>query len=140
MNKYRKIIFDTNVLLSAALNTKTPPARALEWAVSHAQLFASHSTLEELANVLNRSKFQTRLPEERRMAFLHAYAANITLVDVRDTVRECRDPKDDQFLALALSASADIIVAGDNDLLTMSPWRGIAILQPTIFLSQVSSM
>ncbi len=131
-----KIIFDTNVLFSAALNASTHPAKALNWAISHGQLFASQSTLEELANVLTRSKHRTRLPEAQCMAFLQAYAAHVTLVPIVTSVQECRDPKDDQFLSLALNAGADVIVAGDKDLLTMNPWRGVDILQPTPFLER----
>ena len=51
-------------------------------------------------------------------------------------VTECRDPKDDKFLALALDGSADVIIAGDEDLLVLHPWRGIPILSPREFLGR----
>ncbi len=133
-----KIVFDTNVLFSAALNASSAPAKALMWAVNHAQLFALSSTLEELANVLSRTKHISRLSEARRMDFLEVYAANVTLVQVVEDVKECRDPKDDQFLSLALAASADVIVSGDKDLQTMNPWRGIIIESPSEFLSRAN--
>lgn len=40
----------------------------------------------------------------------------------------CRDPDDDEVLALALLAQADLIVSGDNDLLAMRGFEGIEIL------------
>jgi len=43
-------------------------------------------------------------------------------------VRECRDPKDDKLLEVALNGRADLILAGDADLLAMNSWRGIEIL------------
>ena len=46
----------------------------------------------------------------------------------------CRDPKDDQILELAVSGNADCIVTGDDDLLTLNPFRGIAIITPADFL------
>jgi uncharacterized protein len=49
-------------------------------------------------------------------------------------VRECRDPKDDRFLEVALNGRADVIITGDADLLRMHPWRKIAILSPTVYL------
>jgi len=49
-------------------------------------------------------------------------------------VRECRDPKDDKFLEVALNGRADVIVTGDADLLGMHPWREIAILSPVDYL------
>jgi predicted nucleic acid-binding protein len=51
-------------------------------------------------------------------------------------VRECRDPKDDEFLEVALNGRADLILTGDADLLAMHPWRGVAILSPTDYLKR----
>ena len=56
------------------------------------------------------------------------------MVEVTQLVSECRDPKDDQFLALALAVNAEMIVASDADLTPMHPWRGIPILPPAAFL------
>ena len=49
-------------------------------------------------------------------------------------IRECRDPKDDKFLEVALNGRADVIITGDADLLGMQPWRGIDILAPADYL------
>ena len=51
-------------------------------------------------------------------------------------VHDCRDPKDNKYLELALAADAQIIVSSDNDLLTLTPWRGIHILRPVEYLAQ----
>jgi predicted nucleic acid-binding protein len=45
-------------------------------------------------------------------------------------VTDCRDPKDDKYLELALAAGAEIIVSSDDDLLVLHPWRGARILRP----------
>ena len=50
-------------------------------------------------------------------------------------VQACRDPEDDKILELALNGRADYIVTGDDDLLVMNPFRGIAILTPAQFLA-----
>ena len=51
-------------------------------------------------------------------------------------VRECRDPEDDKYLALAFDGQADVIVSSDvRHLLSMHPWRGIPILSPANFLA-----
>jgi uncharacterized protein len=42
----------------------------------------------------------------------------------------CRDPDDDQVLALALAAKAELIVSGDADLLSLGTFEGIAIVAP----------
>jgi len=42
----------------------------------------------------------------------------------------CRDPDDDEVLALAIAAQADLIISGDNDLLVLQQFNGIPILSP----------
>jgi predicted nucleic acid-binding protein len=57
-------------------------------------------------------------------------------IETTETVRECRDSKDDKYLALAASGGAQIIVSGDvRHLLSMHPWRGIPIISPADFLA-----
>jgi uncharacterized protein len=62
---------------------------------------------------------------------------------LRDAVRfvpteqvvACRDTKDDKYLELAAAAGATLIVASDNDLLVLDPWRGVRILRPAEYLA-----
>jgi uncharacterized protein len=57
-------------------------------------------------------------------------------VEPTETIRECRDPKDDKYLALAAAGGADVIVSSDvRHLLSMHPWRRIPILSPADFLA-----
>jgi predicted nucleic acid-binding protein len=49
-------------------------------------------------------------------------------------VTDCRNPKDDKYLELALAAGAEIIVSSDEDLLVLHPWRGVRILSPVDYL------
>ena len=51
-------------------------------------------------------------------------------------MRDCRDPKDDKFLEVALNGRADLIVTGDADLLRMNAWRDIEILSPADYLKK----
>jgi uncharacterized protein len=56
------------------------------------------------------------------------------LVPTIQTIRECRDPKDDKVLEVTLNGRADVIVTGDADLLRMGPWRGVRIFSPVAYL------
>jgi putative PIN family toxin of toxin-antitoxin system len=44
-----------------------------------------------------------------------------------DTLSDCRDPKDNYILAIALSGKAEFLLSEDEDLLVLNPWRGIHI-------------
>jgi hypothetical protein len=57
-------------------------------------------------------------------------------IEPKIEITECRDPKDNKFLELALAGNADCIVTGDKDLLVLNPFRGIKIISPSDFLIQ----
>jgi len=92
--------------------------------------------LREIAGVLARPKFAHVLTEDRRREALELLAAAALWVEPREEVRDCRDPKDNRYLELALAAGASAILTGDEDLLVLHPWRGIHVLRPADFLQQ----
>lgn len=49
----------------------------------------------------------------------------------------CRDKDDDAVLALAIAAQADLVISGDDDLLCLGSFEGIAILNPAQALQRV---
>ena len=57
-------------------------------------------------------------------------------MEIVQQVRACRDPKDDTFLELAVNGEADVIVTGDDDRLSLHPFRGIDILSPAVDLER----
>ena len=46
-----------------------------------------------------------------------------------------RDPDDNRILEAAVAGAADYIVTGDQDLLVLGEFEGIAIVTPTRFLA-----
>jgi len=137
MNRMRRVVLDTSVLVSAALRIDSIPHRALLKALASCEVCASTETLAELESVLSRSKFDGYLNQESRRNFVAMIRRSVHLfaVDASAIQPRCRDPKDDQFLALALAAEADVIVSSDQDLLVLHPWQGIPILSPAEFIS-----
>ena len=49
-------------------------------------------------------------------------------------ITACRDPKDDMFLSLAVTAGADCIISRDEDLLVLHPFENIPILTTADFM------
>lgn len=133
MNKAR-IVFDTNVLVSAALIKHSVSRRAFDLARKEGDILVSAETLEELQIVLKRDKFKKYLNDAERKLFLAIFSSEATTVQVTETLNVCRDPKDDKFLELALSGKATLIISGDEDLLVLNPFRDISILPPHKFL------
>lgn len=134
MNSDRRIVFDTGVLVSAAIRLESVPALALQKAMLGYTICASVETLAELATVLGRAKFDTYAPRRAREAFVTGLHRHLQLVEVTQVVTDCIDQKDNKFLALADTAGAELIVASDLHLTALHPWRGIAIMPPAAFL------
>ncbi|MEI6802286.1 MAG: putative toxin-antitoxin system toxin component, PIN family [Burkholderiales bacterium] len=130
----RTIVIDTGVLISAAIRPQSVPALALERALRHYEVCASLATLGELQQVLLRPKFDRYAGTTQRQAFLDGIMLHLHMVEVTQHITECPDPKDDKFLALALAANAELIIASDPHLTQMHPWRSIPILPPAAFL------
>jgi putative PIN family toxin of toxin-antitoxin system len=130
-----RFVLDTGVIVSALLLPRSVPRQALDLAFGRGIVLASADTIGELDEVLRRPKFNRYLREEERLVFLAAFTRDTKVVDVKERLTECRDPKDDKFLELAISGDATCIVSGDDDLLVLNPFRGVAIVTPQEFIN-----
>ncbi|HET9407743.1 MAG TPA: putative toxin-antitoxin system toxin component, PIN family [Candidatus Sulfotelmatobacter sp.] len=129
-----RCVVDTNVLVSGVILSSSVPRQAVSKALRTDVVLFSEDTMNELAEVLLRSKFDQYVSREERTRFLAELGAVAEFVPIIQVVCECRDPKDDKFLQVALNGRADCIITGDADLLGMNPWRGIAVVAAADYL------
>lgn len=129
-----RFVFDTNVLISAALLPNSKPRQALDLALKQGKLLISFAVLAELCEVLSRKQFRRYIDEEDVRTFVAVLTREAEWIDVDVRIAACRDPKDDKFLELAVSGGATCIVSGDSDLLSLNPFQGIPIMTPQVFL------
>lgn len=122
------------MFVSQALHANSIASKAVEKAVREAVILASRGTLAELEEVLGRQRFDKIVSQTYRHGIFRQIVTFSTLIGSPLPIRACRDPKDDKFLELAVHGRADAIVTGDQDLLTLHPFRGIAILTPADYL------
>ena len=134
-----RCVFDTSVIVSAFLFDQAKPGQALQTALEQGKVLLSTDVVQELRDVLRRAKFDRYIRLERREALLKGLVREATLVDIAERIRACRDPEDDKFLELAVSGKADCLVSGDQDLLTLHPFRDIPILTASAFLDWVQA-
>lgn len=105
-------------------------------------LVSSPVLLAELAVVLGRSKFDAILTRsntsrEQLLAEVRQLAEVIEPPPLPQPV--CRDPDDDQVLALALAAQTELIVSGDHDLLVLQQFEGMPIVSPAQALQRIGT-
>lgn len=133
--KNNLFVFDTNTLVSAFLSEHSKPTLAYEKAKRIGQLSASIETYDEFCDVFVRDKFDKYISLETRLNIIDEYRVIAIFSEIFETITDCRDPKDDKFLELAVSANASCIITGDKDLLILNPFRNIPILSAVDFLN-----
>ncbi len=134
-----RYVFDVNVLVSALLFENSKPAQAFRAARTKGAILLAADVIVELRDVLSREKFDRYVAREKRDEFLVALVRELRLIEVDQEIRECRDPRDDKYLELAVCGNANCIVSGDGHLLEMDPFKGIRILKPADFVTWLSA-
>ena len=137
-----RIVLDTNVTFSALLWRSTP-YRLVETIRRQRQdhLFTSPALLEEPADILARPFAAKRLALLGRTGedLLADYAGFALMVTPRAVPAVViADPDDDQVIAAAVAAKADIIASGDRHLLSLGTYQGIQIIRPAEMLVAIT--
>ena len=132
--KIDTFVIDSNTLISAFLFEHSVPSKAYEKAKRLGKIARSNETFTELFVTLVRSKFDKYISLPNRLDFLNEVKSILIPHEILENISDCRDPKDDKFLELAVASKASCIISGDKDLLVLHPFRGIPILNATDFL------
>jgi uncharacterized protein len=122
-------------VVSAALKAEGIPARALLRAEEFDVFALSTAVDAEISAVFARPRFSDPVVQERCARVLTIMRSKAVWFDPTVRVNDCRDPKDDKYLELALAAGAEIIVSSDDDILVLNPWRGVQIVRPAAYLA-----
>jgi uncharacterized protein len=128
-------VIDANTVISAFVFKLSKPREALERAIKTGEVATSLETFEEFSEVLLRPKFDKYISFEEKLLALKQFKELAVFRKITETIRECRDPKDDKYLELAVSVNASCIITGDKDLLILHPFRGIPVLRARDFLN-----
>ena len=133
----RKVVVDTNVVVSALL-FGGHPGRLIElWQMGAIKPMASKQIIDEYLRVLTYPKFNL---SEEEINFL-LYQQILSYFDVIDVhpgpgiIKE--DPGDDKFIWCALAGNAKFIISGDRHLLALKFYRKIKIFSPADFIKTV---
>ena len=125
------VVADTGIYVSALVFGGVPQTALIQILDPPFSIAVSEEIKAELTGTLTR-KFgwpDVRVVEACR----HLWANALWCEPV--AVQASRDPDDDHVLGCALAASAKVIVTGDKDLLSLHPFRSIAIVTPAGFLA-----
>lgn len=140
MSEKPRAVIDTQILLRAVINRRSLPARIVYELADEYTLLLSEATLGEIEDVLRRPKVRQKfeLSDEAIQELLQRLARGERIV-VQNVPPVSRDPKDNIFLACALTGNAQYIVSEDKDLLVLNPYNSIKIINALDFFAVIKS-
>jgi uncharacterized protein len=132
----RLAVFDTNVVVSAGLNTFGAPHRlVINWVLAgEVNLVTCPWIVDEYREVLWRPKFTRHGFPPNWLEFL--IATSLRLPDPEPWPHSLPDPKDATFLALAHAAGA-WLVTGNLKHFPATSRRGVSVLPPAEYLARL---
>jgi len=130
-----KVIFDSNVLLSAGLFPKGKAAETVNYAAAKHTVILTNTIIDEVERVVVRKFTEYKPVFERFFACLDYEYAYVPEETIRDSITTIDDPKDKHVLVSALFTGADILVTGDNHFFGKQH-DGIKIMKPSEFLDR----
>jgi len=127
-------VVDTNTFIAAGWRVNAHARRVFP-AVARRRfrLAVSSAILGEYRGVSQRPRFSAR-NYSGLLSWIEKYSLVVEPAPLGKA--RSRDPKDDIFLACALSARARFIVSSDQDLLALGKPFGIEIVQPAQFIAR----
>ncbi|WP_263416032.1 PIN domain-containing protein [Terriglobus albidus] len=132
----RLIVLDTNLVISAGINTGAAPALVMDWVLEGlVQTVTSPWTVAKYREVAQREKFRRYGFPPFWLEFL--IAESLHLPDPPAWPLPMPDPKDAPFLSLAHAAGAWLIAGNLKDF-PISARRSVTVLSPADYLSQLT--
>lgn len=135
-----QVVVDTNILVSGVIKPQGTIGEVIQRLRRREYtLLLSRATLDEVVAVLHRPKLRIKYQLNDRIlrATLRLIVLRSELVEPDIQITACRDPNDNQFLEVAISGKADVIVSGDEDLRILTPYESIPIISPSQFLAML---
>jgi uncharacterized protein len=131
-----RVVIDTNVVVSAALNDEGLPSAVLSLAIGQRiRMFVSPAVLVEYENVLNRPRM--KLSPARIKTLLADIRSASHLVQPSRKISEIEnDEPDNRFLECAAAAGAEYIVTGNTKHFPQT-FETTAIVTPKQFIDLV---
>jgi putative PIN family toxin of toxin-antitoxin system len=127
-----RLILDTNVVVSAALEEEGFPRIALTIALSRqSRLYISQPVFDEYTDVLSRPELD--IPKGQRLRLLQLIKNRSFLVVTYRRLEVTIDPDDNIFIECADAARADYLITGNRRQFPQF-WKGTKVITPREFI------
>lgn len=133
-----RLILDTNLWISFLISSKFEKLDELLFNQKSKILF-SQELLEEFIAVAKRPKLRKYISKDELEDLLETIDEVAEFVNVTSEISECRDPKDNFLLSLAVDGKADYLLTGDKDLLVLKKIGNTEIKTISEFFDVINS-
>lgn len=133
-----RLILDTNLWISFLISSKYERLDELLFNQESKLLF-SRELLEEFVAVAKRPKLRKYISGDELEDVLETIDEVAEFVVVTSDISECRDPKDNFLLSLAVDGKADYLLTGDKDLLVLEKIGMTEIKTISEFFDEINS-
>ena len=131
-----RVVIDTGVLISAALFEESIPGNVLAYTMAFHIPLVSDELIKEYRRIFSGKKFDSYSPRTTRLALLMEFLDNAEHTLISGALSVCRDPRDNMVIETAVAGSADVLITGDKDILTLRPHPNIEIVTPSEFVAR----
>lgn len=132
VNKTYKVIIDTNIWISFLIGKHLSGLHKYIYD-QKIEIILCKEQLLELIEILNKPKIKKYIPANKTQEFINLLDEATQLVEIKNHIKICRDPKDDYLLSLSVTSNADYLVTGDVDLLSIKQIENTLIISFTDF-------
>ncbi len=130
-----RVVFDTNIIISALLNEEGLPALLLDLAFSgKLQFFYSTALMREYEEVLRRKKFNLS-PQKIKKALDEIKRIGIKVYPLKLICRIHKNPADNRILEVSQESDADYIITGNSRHFSFSHYKNTKIITPRKFIT-----
>ena len=135
-----KVVFDTNVVVSAALYEKSLPALLLSLGLEDkVRFFVSPALLNEYEAVLKRPRF--KLAQNQITELMGEINRKALIVTPTKRLKILKaDETDNRVLECAIKAKADFIITGNKRHFPFEEFKGSKIVTPREFINSITEL
>ena len=138
--KVRRVVIDTNVVISAFLFGGEPGELIPLWKGAVIQPLASREIVDEYLRVLAYPRFGLST-EEMNFILYQEILPHFEIVRAKvGPVIIKEDPSDDKFIRCAEAGKATIVISGDKHLIDLGSYGKVKIVTPGVFLATLQEV
>ncbi len=139
-----KIIIDTNIHISGfGFGGKIGQLIGYCYASDEIEVYLSNNLFLEIKQKFLGGRLEkikkTGFSIEKVNEYLETLENQSIFLEATTHFEICRDPNDNMILDLAFVAKADFIITGDEDLLTLNPFKATRIIKPSEYLKIIDA-